>query len=202
MIKFLRNLFLPKDTPKIVTSRAAEIYVIIVNSIKEYYPKKSEIIGVEISIFLFFLADYIVTKKRKEAQLNTPWLFAAFGEMKEIILSEEPYLSEDLLADLLVQRIQLYNRIVENTNFEENFIPKVVESQTSLIANIIEENEISFYLPGPPDYEEFQIDYEPEIVSAITTILEHAYKLCLNDYIKMLRRFSRSTNCKRFDLLN
>jgi hypothetical protein len=171
-------------------------------AIEESDPKKQEKIGVEISIFLFFLADYIVSSKKKDDQVSTPWLIAAFKKMKEVILKEEPYFTEDLVADMLVQRIQLYTKMVKKINIQkDDFIDILVEAQAPLIANIMEDNEFSTYLPSRPFFEEFDVDYNPDTLLVIATILNRAYKSSLSDYIKLLKRYSRSPNNTKFDSL-
>lgn len=202
MLPSLSNLFTPKESPKDVIRQIAEMNVIIVKVIEKNDPKKQEMIGLEISIFLFFLADYIVSKKKNEELLNTPWLFAAFKKMKTVILSEEPYLDESFVADMLIQRIQLYTKLVKKTNIQKyDFIKKVVEAQAKLITNILEENELSTYLPAGPFFEEIDLDYNPDNIFVVTAILEKAYRLCLSDYIKLLKRYSHSANNSEFDSL-
>jgi hypothetical protein len=183
MLSTVSNFLLPKESPHDVIKQIVKLQVVIMYAIEESDPKKQEKIGVEISIFLFFLADYIVSSKKKDDQVSTPWLIAAFKKMKEVILKEEPYFTEDLVADMLVQRIQLYTKMVKKINIQK------------------EDNEFSTYLPSRPFFEEFDVDYNPDTLLVIATILNRAYKSSLSDYIKLLKRYSRSPNNTKFDSL-
>lgn len=154
MLTTLSSLLLPKDSTQDVINQIVDLQFLIMHTVEENNLKKQEMIGVEISIFLYFLGDYIVSSKKKDELLSTPWLFAAFKKMKEVIFKEEPYFTESLVADMLVQRIHLYTKMVKNTNIQKtDFFDMVVEAQAKLITNILEENELSTYLPAGPFFE-------------------------------------------------